>query len=83
MPTYIATTRADYFGGFPQKLRRLMVSQDTGGALHGPHRADIFYGRGEEEEWAAGQQNTRGKVYWLLPTTGGVLGAMPTLMLPF
>jgi len=67
VPIYIATKRKNFFGGFDQKLRRLMVSQDTGGALHGPHRGDIFFGRGEEEEWAAGQQNARGKVYWLLP----------------
>lgn len=67
VPTYIATTRPNYFTGFNERLRRLMVSQDTGGALQGPHRADIFFGRGEEEEWAAGHQNSRGKVYWLLP----------------
>lgn len=74
VPTYIATTRQDYFTGFPQKLQRLMVSQDTGGALKGPHRGDIFFGRGEEEEWAAGHQNARGKVYWLLPVV-----SMPSL----
>ena len=69
VPTYIATTRTNYFTGANDKLRRLMVSQDTGGALLSPHRTDIFFGRGEEEEWAAGHQNTRGKVYWLLPRT--------------
>lgn len=67
VPTYIATTRAKQGSIFPKKLRRLFVSQDTGGALHGPHRADIFFGRGEAEEWSAGHQNTRGDVYWLLP----------------
>ena len=67
VPTYIATTRQNYYSGTTEKLRRLMVSQDTGGALKGPHRGDIFFGRGEEEEWAAGHQNTRGKVFWLLP----------------
>ncbi len=67
VPTYIATTRKDFFDGRDVKLRRLMVSQDTGGALKGPHRGDIFFGRGEEEEWMAGKQNARGKAYWLLP----------------
>lgn len=67
VPTYIATTRPNGVTGRTDALCRLMVSQDTGGALHGPHRADIFFGRGEQEEWAAGHQNTRGDMYWLLP----------------
>lgn len=67
VPTYIATTRVNQHMGYTEKLRRLMVSQDTGGALHGPHRGDIFFGRGDAEEWSAGHQNARGKVYWLLP----------------
>jgi membrane-bound lytic murein transglycosylase A len=68
VPTYISTTRTNYYMRFPESMRRLFVSQDTGGALKGPHRADIFFGRGEEEEWSAGHQNSRGKVYWLLPS---------------
>ncbi len=67
VPTYIATTRLNYFMGYPEQYRRLFVSQDTGGALKGPHRGDIFFGRGEAEEWMAGHQNARGKAYWLLP----------------
>lgn len=67
VPTYIATSHPNYFTRTDEPLHRLMVSQDTGGALKGPHRADIFFGRGDEAEWAAGQQNSRGDVYWLLP----------------
>lgn len=67
VPTYIVTSHPNYFTRRDEPLNRLFVSQDTGGALHGPHRADIFFGRGEEAEWAAGQQNTRGETYWLLP----------------
>lgn len=67
VPTYIATTHLNYFTRQDEPLNRLLVSQDTGGALKGPHRGDIFFGRGEEAEWAAGQQNTRGEVFWLLP----------------
>jgi len=67
VPTYIATTHPNYYTQQQEPLNRLMVSQDTGGALHGPHRLDIFFGIGPEAEWAAGQQNTRGDVYWLLP----------------
>lgn len=71
VPTYIDTTRAEFMTGKPLPLQRLFVSQDTGGALHGPHRGDIFYGRGEQEEWSAGHQNTKANVYWLLPVAPG------------
>ena len=67
VPTYIATEHVDYHTRRNAPLARLFVSQDTGGALKGPHRADIFFGRGEEAEWEAGHQNARGLVYWLLP----------------
>jgi membrane-bound lytic murein transglycosylase A len=67
VPVYVATTRKDMMSGRDAKLQRLMIAQDTGGALKGPHRGDIFFGRGQEEEWMAGQQNARGKAFWLLP----------------
>ncbi len=67
VPTYIATEHFDFFTRDHQKLEQLFVSQDTGGALHGPNRIDMFFGRGEEAEWEAGHQNTRALVYWLLP----------------
>lgn len=67
VPTYIATTHPNFFTQQEEPLNRLMVSQDTGGALHGPHRLDIFFGIGPDAEWAAGKQNTKGDVYWLLP----------------
>jgi membrane-bound lytic murein transglycosylase A len=77
VPTYIATTHPDYDTGIAQPLERLLVSQDTGGALHGPHRIDIFFGRGNEAEWEAGHQNTRGLVYWLLPNGQGIIPRRP------
>ncbi len=67
VPTWVDTTQASYPAGYALPLQRLFVSQDTGGALHGPHRGDIFYGRGEREEWQAGHQNAPANVYWLLP----------------
>lgn len=67
VPTYIATTHPNFYTQQEEPLNRLMVSQDTGGALHGPHRLDIFFGIGPEAEWAAGKQNTKGEVFWLLP----------------
>ena len=72
VPTYIDTTITDYPNGSQVTLQRLFVSQDTGGALHGPNRGDLFFGRGTQEEWQAGHQNAQGRVYWLLPVADGV-----------
>ena len=67
VPTYLDTTQSEYPTAQQIPLQRLMVSQDTGGALKGPHRADVFYGQGTVQEWQAGHQSTRANVYWLLP----------------
>jgi membrane-bound lytic murein transglycosylase A len=72
VPTYIDTYISDYPSNSQLQLQRLFVSQDTGGALKGPHRGDLFFGRGEKEEWQAGHQNSQGNVYWLLPVSEGV-----------
>ena len=39
----------------PGPLRRLVVAQDTGGAINGPVRGDFFWGAGTDAEFAAGQ----------------------------
>jgi len=49
-------------------LQRLMVAQDTGGAIRGPVRGDVFWGAGTEAEARAGTQKARGGYYLLLPT---------------
>ncbi len=72
VPTFIDGSITEYLGSAQIPLRQLFVSQDTGGALKGPHRGDIFFGRGDKEEWQAGHQNAQGKVYWLLPIADGV-----------
>jgi membrane-bound lytic murein transglycosylase A len=48
-------------------LRRLMVAQDTGGAIRGPVRGDVFWGAGEEAAARAGAMKARGRYYLLLP----------------
>jgi membrane-bound lytic murein transglycosylase A len=72
VPTYLDTTMTEFNSSRQVPLKRLFVSQDTGGALKGPGRADIFFGRGEVEEWQAGHQNQQGKTYWLLPVAEGI-----------
>lgn len=48
-------------------LRRLMVAQDTGGAIKGPQRADLFYGTGAAAVAAAGVVKDPGRLVVLLP----------------
>ncbi|MGH7318647.1 MAG: murein transglycosylase A [Candidatus Rokuibacteriota bacterium] len=46
---------------------RLVLNQDTGGAIRGPGRVDVFWGRGGEAELAAGMMKQPGELYFLLP----------------
>ncbi|WP_243144864.1 murein transglycosylase A [Litoreibacter roseus] len=48
-------------------INRLMVAQDTGSAIKGKQRADIFYGTGEEAGRAAGRIKDPGRMVVLLP----------------
>ena len=48
-------------------LHRLLVSQDTGGAIKGPVRGDLFWGFGSAAGDRAGEMNARGRYYLLLP----------------
>lgn len=47
------------------RLRQLMITQDTGGAIIGPVRGDFFWGYGPEAEHFAGIMKSKGQ-YWLL-----------------
>jgi len=46
--------------------RRFMLNQDTGGAITGAGRADLFWGRGPYAELAAGYLKHPGKLYFLV-----------------
>ncbi len=46
---------------------RLMVAQDTGAAINGAQRADIFYGTGREAGQEAGRIRDGGRMIMLLP----------------
>ncbi|HYG63267.1 MAG TPA: MltA domain-containing protein [Thermoanaerobaculia bacterium] len=50
-----------------RKLRRLLVAQDTGGAIRGPVRGDVFWGYGEEAAEIAGRMKHRGRLWVLVP----------------
>lgn len=50
-----------------EPLRRLMVAQDTGGAIKGAQRADIFFGTGLKAGEEAGGVKDGGRMVVLLP----------------
>ena len=50
-------------------LQRLLITQDTGGAIKGPVRGDVFFGFGKEAEELAGYMKEEGQYYLLLPKT--------------
>jgi membrane-bound lytic murein transglycosylase A len=47
--------------------RRLVIAQDTGGAIKGQVRGDLFWGSGDAAGTAAGAMNALGHYYLLLP----------------
>jgi membrane-bound lytic murein transglycosylase A len=62
-PVYLATTRPNS----SEPLERLMIAQDTGGAIRGPVRADFFWGTGPEAGQLAGRMRQQGRMWVLLP----------------
>ncbi len=49
-------------------FNRLMVAQDTGGAINGEIRGDVFWGFGDAPEEIAGRMANKGRYWLLLPT---------------
>ena len=48
-------------------LARFVLNQDTGGAIRGRGRVDLFFGAGSPAGAAAGRLKTRGELYFLAP----------------
>ena len=62
-PVFLATT----WPNTDKRLHRLMVAQDTGGAIKGNVRADFFWGFGPEAGDQAGKMKQSGKMWVLMP----------------
>lgn len=62
-PVFLATT----LPLSEQPLQRLVMAQDTGGAIKGAVRADFFWGFGAEAGARAGRMRQRGEMWVLLP----------------
>ncbi|MDD5299406.1 MAG: murein transglycosylase A [Gallionella sp.] len=69
-PVFLATT----YPNSAEPLNRLMLAQDTGGAIKGAVRADFFWGFGEQAGVQAGRMKQSGQMWVLFPK-----GAEPVL----
>jgi membrane-bound lytic murein transglycosylase A len=78
-PVYLATT----YPLSAQPLERLVMAQDTGGAIRGAVRADFFWGFGDEAGREAGRMRQQGRMFLLwpkdapLPNTAGAKAGKP------
>ena len=66
-PVWLSSSHPDPASGAapPVPFNRMMVAQDTGGAITGEIRGDVFWGFGDEAEEIAGRMANRGQ-YWLI-----------------
>ena len=64
------------------KFRRLMVAQDTGSAIIGPARADLYWGAGDEAGRIAGRIRQQGRFVMLLPRELDMIEAGKQMPLP-
>lgn len=62
-PVFLATTEPNS----AKPLRRLVMAQDTGGAIKGGVRADYFWGFGDDAGALAGRMRQNGEMWVLLP----------------
>jgi membrane-bound lytic murein transglycosylase A len=58
------------------KFRHLLIAQDTGSAIVGPARADIYFGHGEEVSHVAGRIKQHGLFVMLVPQRVAVKGSI-------
>ncbi len=63
-PVFLATTQP----ASGQPMQRLVLAQDTGGAIKGAVRADFFWGFGAEAGAQAGRMRQKGEMWVLLPS---------------
>lgn len=70
-PIWIDTARpVARKAGATEPYRRLMIAQDTGTAIQGPARGDVFFGGGPLAADWAGRMNSSGRAIVLVPNKG-------------
>lgn len=74
-PVFLATT----YPASNRPLQRLMMAQDTGGAIAGAARADFFWGFGDAAGREAGRMKQNGNMWVLLPKDFDLSTLPPTV----
>jgi membrane-bound lytic murein transglycosylase A len=64
------------------KFRRLMIAQDTGSAIIGPARADLYWGAGDLAGKIAGRMRHQGRYVMLLPKSLDMIAAGKLMPVP-
>lgn len=82
VPMFVQTTAPGLGGAWSG----LLIAQDTGGAIKGPVRGDIYFGTGFDAGQRAGTMNAQGRLWVLLPRKVAErlyhnLGALPVAAL--
>jgi membrane-bound lytic murein transglycosylase A len=72
-PVFITTT----YPNDSVPLQRLVMAQDTGGAIRGAVRADFFWGFGGEAGALAGRMKQQGMLWVLLPRASKIESGKP------
>jgi membrane-bound lytic murein transglycosylase A len=77
VPVWLAATRPNTAPGADEgtdvALQRLLVAQDTGGAIRGPVRGDVYWGSGPVAAAIAGRMKHLGRYWLLLPIPAAAL----------
>ena len=63
---FLVDTNIENAIGEQSRYVRLMLNQDTGGAIKGPGRADIYMGIGKQAGAIAGNLKSNGKLFYFL-----------------
>ena len=70
-PVYLATSQP----ATSQPLQRLVFAQDTGAAIKGPARTDLYWGTGDQAGAQAGRMKQQGQMWLLWPRQAGAPSA--------
>ncbi len=69
LPIWLNTRRPDVRTNDTHPFSRLMIAQDTGGAIRGAVRGDVYWGAGMRATEIAGKMKNEGQYWLLLPKT--------------
>lgn len=73
-PVFVAADLPLSAPGSAEPFRRLMIAQDTGSAIVGPARADLYFGAGPQMASLAGRIRHDGQFFMLVPRHDGAAG---------